>query len=67
MPNIWQRISLEGLKGTSIVDPFVTFYNAPNVEELKKNYENLPEKLEEEGVDPTIPWLYDYKIDFRFK
>lgn len=45
----------------------VTFYNAPNVEVLKANYEQLPEKLEEEGINSSIPWLYDYKIDFRFK
>ena len=23
--------------------------------------------LEAEGVNPTIPWLYDFKLDFRFK
>ena len=45
----------------------VTFYNAPNAELLKKNYENLPQQLEDEGCNPRIPWLYDYKIDFRFK
>lgn len=45
----------------------VTFYNPPNAELLKKNYENLPQQLEEEGCNPRIPWLYDYKIDFRFK
>lgn len=45
----------------------VTFYNAPNLQLLKENYENLPEKLEKEGVKPNVPWLYDYKIDFRFK
>jgi len=45
----------------------VTFYNAPNAQLLKENYENLPEKLEKEGVKPNVPWLYDYKIDFRFK
>jgi len=45
----------------------VTFYNAPNVERLRKHYENLPEKLQAEGVAPTIPWLYNFKLDFRFK
>jgi hypothetical protein len=45
----------------------VTYYNAPNVELLKTHYENLPNKLQAEGVSPNIPWLYNFKIDFRFK
>jgi len=45
----------------------VTFYNAPNPAIMKNHYENLSEKLSREGVNPKIPWLYDYKLDFRFK
>lgn len=45
----------------------VTLYNAPEADLLKKHYENLPQILECEHVDPRIPWLYDYKLDFRFK
>lgn len=45
----------------------VTFYNAPEVERLRHHYEGLPDKLRAEGVQPTIPWLYDFKLDFRFK
>ncbi len=45
----------------------VTYYNAPNVELMKKNFENLPAKLIAEGLQPTIPWLYDFRLDFRFK
>jgi len=45
----------------------VTYYNAPNADLMKKHYERLPEKLASEGVRPTIPWLYDFKLDFRFK
>ena len=45
----------------------VTFYNAPNAEKLRRHYENLPARLQEERVDPHIPWLYNYKLDFRFK
>lgn len=45
----------------------VTYYNAPNADALRKKYQHLPRKLEEEGVNPKIPWLYNYKIDFRFK
>ena len=45
----------------------VTYYDAPNVELLRKYYTDLPDKLEQEGVDPRVPWLYNYKLDFRFK
>lgn|GEM_PF-1752520 len=27
----------------------------------------LADKLTAEGIQPTIPWLYDFKLDFRFK
>jgi hypothetical protein len=58
---------LEGdvrVAGDTIV---VTYYNAPNVERLQQHYEGLPKRLEHEGVSPHIPWLYDFKLDFRFR
>jgi len=45
----------------------VTYYNAPNVDQLRSHYEDLPSRLEQENVTPKIPWLYDYKLDFRFR
>lgn len=45
----------------------VTFYNVRESLNLKKHYENLPEKLLEEGINPTVPWLFNYKVDFQFK
>ncbi len=45
----------------------VTYYDAPNVERLREHYENLPEKLLAQNVNPRIPWLYDFKLDFRFR
>lgn len=45
----------------------VTCYNAPNAELLRRYYEDLPKQLQAEGVTPNIPWLYDFKLDFRFK
>jgi hypothetical protein len=45
----------------------VTYYNAPNVTLMKSQYENLPDTLSAEGISPHIPWLYDFKLDFRFK
>jgi hypothetical protein len=43
----------------------VTYYNAP--ESLCSHYEGLPQKLIDENVEPTIPWLYNYQLDFRFR
>lgn len=45
----------------------VTLYNAPNVDRLRQHYEHLPAKLRSAGVDPKVPWLYDFELDFRFK
>jgi hypothetical protein len=45
----------------------VTYYNAPNADMLRAEYEGLPDKLSAQDVDPRIPWLYDLKLDFRFK
>jgi len=45
----------------------VTYYNAPQAELWKKNFENLPNQLQKEGVDPRVPWLYNFKLDFRFR
>jgi hypothetical protein len=45
----------------------ITYYNAPHAEKLRGHYENLPEKLQAERVDPKLPWLYGFKLDFRFR
>jgi len=45
----------------------VTYYNVPNTEFLRLRYEGLPRKLREQGLNPEIPWLYNYKLDFRFR
>jgi hypothetical protein len=50
------------VQGDTIV---VTFYNAPD--SLRPHYEGLPARLQAEGVDPRIPWLYNFQVDFRFK
>lgn len=43
----------------------VTYYNAPAG--LRTHYEDLPEQLARANVDPRVPWLYGYKLDFRFR
>ena len=61
---------LGGLEGDVRVEKetiIVTYYNAPNAKQLRQHYENLPAKLTAQKVNPKIPWLYDFKLDFRFK
>jgi hypothetical protein len=45
----------------------VTYYNAPRAEQLRERYQHLPSKLAAENIQPSVPWLYDYKLDFRFR
>jgi len=45
----------------------VTYYRDHEKLKLRRHYENLPKILESEGVNPKIPWLFDFKLDFRFK
>jgi hypothetical protein len=45
----------------------VTYNNAPNAAVLREHFEGLPARLASEGVAPEIPWLYNLKLDFRFK
>jgi hypothetical protein len=45
----------------------VTYYNAPHQKRLSQQYENLPDKLRQEGIEPTLPWLYGFQLDFRFR
>ncbi len=64
------RNLFEGLEGDVRVEKqtiVVTLYNAPNLSVLQHHYEHLPEKLARDGINPEIPWLYNFKLDFRFK
>jgi hypothetical protein len=45
----------------------VTYYNAPNTNLLRTHYEDLPTKLQRDRIDPHIPWLCNYQLDFRFR
>ena len=61
---------LQGLEGDVRVTEdtiVVTYYNAPNADSLRCYYEGLPSKLRAENLNPAIPWLYNYKLDFRFR
>jgi hypothetical protein len=52
------------LEGDRVV---VTYYNAACLANCREQFEHLPERLRREGVDPRVPWLYDYCLDFRFR
>jgi hypothetical protein len=61
---------LRGLEGDVRVTSdtiVVTYYNAPHAEKLQSQYQNLPDRLRQENIDPRIPWLCDYQLDFRFR
>ncbi len=45
----------------------VTYYDAPNTPLLRHHYEDLPTKMRAQGIDPRVPWLYDFLLDFRFR
>lgn len=51
------------VKGDTII---VTFYGNSNYLN-KDEFINLPQKLIQRKIKPNIPWLYDFKLDFRFK
>jgi hypothetical protein len=59
-----------GLEGDLRVDGntiLVTYYNAPDADKLREHYEGLPAKLRKEKIDPRVPWLYGFELDFRFR
>lgn len=45
----------------------VTYYNAQMLHGCRDQFEHLPRRLASEAVDPRVPWLYNYRLDFRFK
>ena len=64
------RSIFSGLEGDVRVQEdtiLVTYYNAPNAALLQQHYQDLPAKLQAQGINPRVPWLYNFKLDFRFK
>ena len=64
------RAYFSGLEGDVRVDGetiWVTYYNASDADRLRGQYEDLPARLRAEGIDPRIPWLYGYELDFKFR
>jgi hypothetical protein len=60
-----------GLEGdVRVVDGdtiLVTYYNTKDAPLLEKSYADMPRKLRAERIDPRIPWLYNFQLDFRFR
>ncbi len=68
-PHLAQSV-FAGLEGDVRVQHdtiLVTYYNPPQADLLRQHYQDLPEKLQARNIDPRIPWLYNFKLDFRFK
>jgi hypothetical protein len=60
----------EGLEGDVRVDGdtiLVTYYNAPDADRLREHYEGAPARLRAEKVDPHVPWLYGFQVDYHFR
>lgn len=45
----------------------ITYYKDHEPLGLKNLYADIDQQLQNEGVSPKIPWLFDYKLQFRFK
>ena len=45
----------------------VTYYRDHEPLRLREAYSNISTQLENEGISPEIPWLMNYKLEFRFK
>lgn len=45
----------------------ITFYGVPQHLKLHEYFTNLPQRLIRSGINPKVPWLFDFKVDFVFK
>ena len=41
--------------------------DAPDADKLRGHYEGLPAQLRKEKINPQVPWLYGFELDFRFR
>ena len=64
------KADFDGLEGDARVEGetiVVSSYNAPTDNNLRQEYEDLPAQLRDQGIDPRIPWLYGFELDFCFR
>lgn len=45
----------------------VTFYGDHKKLNLRNHYSDISNQLKSEGINPKIPWLLDYELEYRFK
>jgi hypothetical protein len=45
----------------------ITYYKDHEKLNLRNHYQEISQQLIQEGINPKIPWLYDFKLEFRFK
>lgn len=45
----------------------VTFYGDHKKLNLRNHYSDISNQLKSEGINPKIPWLFDYELEYRFK
>ncbi len=45
----------------------ITYYKDHEPLGLKNLYTNIDQQLENQGISPKIPWLFNYKLQFKFK
>ena len=45
----------------------ITFYGVPEKLGLHQHFTHLPQRLARSGINPKVPWLFDFKVDFVFK
>lgn len=45
----------------------ITYYNVPKNLGIQHFFKNSPDNLAAQGINPRIPWLFDFKLDFDFK
>ena len=53
--------------GFGVISRRCTPAGFPNAAQLRDHYEHLPARLAQQNINPEIPWLYNYKLDFRFR
>ena len=45
----------------------VTYYNAPDADKLRGALRELAGQAPGREIDPRVPWLYGFELDFRFR
>ena len=61
---------LEGPQGDVRVDGHTiiqTYYNATDADRPRDHYKDSPAKPRAEKINPQVPWIYAFRVDYRFR